>query len=890
MPAVASIVITVDEKGAVTAINNTVNAMKQVGDQVDHLGPPILNFGDKHKQVFNGVEGDYRRAHDAAALFSRMTGAELPRQLTTFLAKSSTIGPILSTAFNGAVILAFASTIVNLLEKIPDLTDALYDMGGGLKYSTDQAVTANKTFLEQSDRLEKLREQYRLMGLQGIPLFTENQKTANEQLDAAKNKMAEAQKELDAYNAKLKTSGTQVEQWAKQMGGSVLPDAADQMRGQDQHLVDLQNHLIGASNDVKVLQQTSKNAGKTLSDEFSKQHTQGLQETAQMLQEALNKIQAIDSATASLGLSPLDAINQKEKQTTAALTRELELYGDLPGVADRVEKAQTDITNAAARERSQIYEKEHDEKMGRMFDQNEEDARFEKERIDRMQHAEIETSNVEREAAIAMLPPWQRSYAEVANAAEQMQQRIEELHRKGELTDEQFARMTAANATEEFAHMRDQVASDLEDAFDDLTSGRLGDRVKKLFKDIVFQMIATWVVGMGAIKQATAGTMTGAGAGVGSGGGILGSLGGIFGIGSSGGSGAGGIATPPFVPSGPAFPGFAGIPLGNTELSPGTGVYASTVGALGLPIGMGLGIPGTLGTPMKPGGAASPIAGLLAKLFPRGAGGIFGGQISQTDLAALGIGLGAYGMSSLLSGRGNTAVGVLSTIGGGAAIGTSILPGVGTLIGGIIGGIASLFGWLFGRGKVDKQRKALETQLEQQLKLLTDSYDLHKTDYSTAMADAEQLRTQYEQAQDQVKKGANMQQYVGQWVDQTEKHFNDFESERMKRSETITNLALPEFASGGFTPSYLPGGRMPAILHPDEAILNSQGRRAIGDQTIAAANKGGKPETPHVSIGPISITINPTPGMDERGIADAVIRRLRQAFGDRGLSFGGVMG
>jgi hypothetical protein len=492
----------VDEKGAVSALNNVKN-------QVEQLGPPILNFGQKQNQVFRDAEnqvqnfgqahaqtfgrmsGDYTRTRESAMLLTSELGIAMPRALQRVLAESTLIAPALSAAFNVIAIAGFVQLAGVAATKIEELVQWITKWDETSKSIMDSTKEMNSQTLKMEDHAEKLHEAYRLIGLEGPAKIAEEQKIANEKIIDAQNAVSGLLKQYDNLLKKSKETTTVT----RMLGNGEFsetpgqPTAAAEKAKSD--MLALDPLLQNARTHVKDLQNELPGLGKELSVAFSKEKRQGLDETNQMLQEALNKIQAIDAATATLGLSPLDAINQKERTATADLTRQLELYGDMPGVADRAAKAQTNITNAAARERAQIYEKEHNDQMGRMFDQNEEDARLERERIDRMQRAEIETSNIEREAAVAMLPPWQRSYAEVANAAEQMQQRIEELHRRGELTDEQYARQTAANATEEFAHMRDQVATDLEGAFDDLTSGKLGDRIKKMMKDMVFQMIAT---------------------------------------------------------------------------------------------------------------------------------------------------------------------------------------------------------------------------------------------------------------------------------------------------------------------------------------------------------------------------------------------------------------
>ncbi|MBZ5697908.1 MAG: hypothetical protein LAN18_05115 [Acidobacteriia bacterium] len=963
MAAVAQIVIQVDEKGAVTAINSVKNQMAQLGPAVqtlsnnfDQLGPPILNFGKQHKQVFNGVESDYMRGREAAMLLAETTGVQVPRALQKVLAQSTLIGPALQVAFNASVILAAGIAAVSAAQNLGNWIQSLRNYGQDMKVVFQDVLASQTTlrgklnFAEISDQLSDLERQQRkyrdvlgetetvMGGLTAKVLgFTEAGAYARDRLEQLGPQIAALRKQQELLRAEqMHTEPIEIMKLSNQavlagaQGYRQIALAAQGAR----NVIALEETNIGMSAKLAAAQREQITA-----DEFAKRKALAVQYGA--------ALRAIENQTAQIGAGPLAQIALKASAEIATFNDKLKVGGLSPQDVEQIEKQksaiivrqdaetleqtrkmrieegqallQADAETATGRAKieadhlvrmQQITQEEIDMSRGvegakltltgkRIAEQE----RLEFELAEFQRRNAEETRQIEEQAAVDILPPWQRAYAQIAVAAEQEQRKIDEAFKRSEISADDWARRTTANATEQFAHMRDQLASDLEGAFDDLVSGNLGKRVKKMFEDMVFQMIATWLLGMNTIKQATQGVFSGIGAPAAGGGGILGTLGGILGIGSPGGSGAGGITTPPFFP-GPAFftPGsnasggiFSGLPAlsAGTELSPGTGVYASTVGALGLPIGIGLGLPGTISTPSKAGAAAAnagPLAGMLAKLFPHGT---IGGKNIGAALGMLGVTLGVDGFMRLLSGQGGVGS-AIETIGGAALTGFAIGGPVGAVVGGIVGAIGAFFGWLFGSDKVKKQREQLQTQLEQQLKLLTDSYDLHKTDYSTAISDAEQLRTQFEQAQDQVKKGGDMQKYVGQWVDQAEKHINDFETERVRRSEVMANLPLPEFAAGGFTPGYLPAGAMPALLHPNEAILNPQGRHAIGDQVIRDANAGtlsaheaaADRQTHRIEIG--GITINAAPGMDEQAVAQAVIRRIRQLFGDRGLNFGGV--
>src|SRR5262249_4375864 len=107
-----------------------------------------------------------------------------------------------------------------------------------------------------------------------------------------------------------------------------------------------------------------------------------------------------------------------------------------------------------------------------------------------------ELVDMETEASLATLAPWQRSYAQIEADAEKRVREIEAVVAKDKSFEAQGAQEIALVWQKAFAQMRDQLANDLESLFDDITSGNIGQRFKKMFEDLVFRMVATWILGM----------------------------------------------------------------------------------------------------------------------------------------------------------------------------------------------------------------------------------------------------------------------------------------------------------------------------------------------------------------------------------------------------------
>jgi len=513
------------------------------------------------------------------------------------------------------------------------------------------------------------------------------------------------------------------------------------------------------------------------------------------------------------------------------------IFSKEPMLAAQAAAAVAAIHDEASRKRIKLLTDEADKRF-KIEDEEqlreEEDARQHAEKLRRM---EDETINIERQAAIAIAPPWARANATIIADYQARMDKIREMQKTGDLDSEHAARQAAAAWTDAFAKMRDKLAGDLETLFDNITSGNIGKFFLTQFKHLVFEMVATWILGMQQMRGASQQSM-------GSGGGILGAIfGGIFGGGGGGGGGGGqgGIGNIPGVitnfggggngdfggetgMSGPAFPGLAGIALSagmgggpGTTLPSGAGGAGGAIGALG-----------------------GPLAGFMAKIFSHGAG-----PISGAGLAALGIGL-----LSMSVGKGGV-LGALGGAAGGALLGFSI----GGPIGAIIGGIAGLIGGLLHHG-TKKARLAIEEDIKRKAATIEDSYNLFQSDWTSSRDALEQLRQQGVDALKQagVKDIARSRVgHVDQWIDKAEKEIDLTQAERNRRAALTFGPA--QFRLGGFVgpnlgapaPAWFAGtamhfaygGAVPAMLHEGEYVMRPEAVARWGRGRLDRMNSGG---------------------------------------------------
>ncbi len=409
----------------------------------------------------------------------------------------------------------------------------------------------------------------------------------------------------------------------------------------------------------------------------------------------------------------------------------------------------------------------------------------------------------------------------------------------------------------------------MQSLFDAITTGNIGQYFLKKFEAMVFQMVATWIVGMQKMQSSSQSAM-------GSGGGILGAIFGALGLGglSGGASAQGGLSGLPGVITNATGGGADAIPIagagtlqdlgllsgipgfstGGSKSSSGdlvSGAGGLSLAGIGLSAGGGLGAPGTTlpagAGPVGLGGGlgAGGIGGLISKLFPNA------GEISPLKLMA-GIGLlgATFGGGGVLNGLGGALGGFLA----GGEIGALFGP-AGVAIGAVIGAIAGFLGGFF-QTSTRKARLAIEADIKKQAQAVEDSYNTFQMDAPTSLSQLEALRTQ---GVDALKKAGvkdisrSRVGHVDQWIDKAEKDINATQAERDVRTAMVFGPA--EFRTGGFVapgaggamPAWFAasamrfagGGGVPAILHPGEFVMRPEAVTRFGAAKFASMNAGG---------------------------------------------------
>jgi gas vesicle protein len=854
MAGTATIMIDVDDSGAISSFRQMSSEGAKIGPSLSAAAPAL----DK-------VNSSTKQARESAALLGEQLGVNIPRGLRSILAENSAIAPALQAAFSGAVVAGFIGIVKEAVDQLTGFSAGLDAIKKQSEALLDSVGQANKTLIDPktlgqvnaqilgtTKQIEDLNQQLGLTGdslgdalTRGLTKYSAANSILLEQLDSAKASLNEEY----ALQAKLTAEQTLTEP---------LELLKTQNAAREAGLVGIEAITTAANDQIAVVRKQI-----AITNALSAALT------------AQTGIPINNAKANALAYSQIDAIKAKEK---ADSTKYLQEEGDatrqmvnaavnsaLEGQALLDAQRQEDVQqNKTALDRKLIDVDNYIERNVAINEKYYNDSK----KLAIQQANDI--LNAQEAAAVAMVPPWERSYAQIEVDYEQQMRKIEQELKQGVIDQWQAADLTAAAWQMSFAKTRDQLASDMEGFFDDLTSGNIGQRFKKMFEDLVFQMVATWIVGMNQMKSASQVSMGGGG------GGILGTIfGGIFG----GGGGPGG--TPPFL--GGLFGGagggvpnvgiddlvglgaLSGLPTFGASQSGDSGGALSTITGIGLSAGQGVGLGGIVlpsgSATGSAGGPAAGIVGLLAKIFPNGLS-IGGLNIPGSLLATGGLALAINGIQ-----RGGV-LGALEGAGGGALAGFSIGGPIGAAIGAVVGALASIIKGLFGPHTGDTARIQVMEPLLASIKTITDSYDVFQTDYNTGVSELEALRTNALAALKKIggKQVSGNSAATNQRVDAAEQHLKDTEAERQRRSQI--DFGAPQFHEGGFVHSGLSGfapssfragaltfhsgGDVPAVLQSGEFVFQRSAVNRLGLSNLQRMNSGaGGGDTVHLSVNTI---------------------------------------
>ena len=305
-------------------------------------------------------------------------------------------------------------------------------------------------------------------------------------------------------------------------------------------------------------------------------------------------------------------------------------------------------------------------------------------------------------------------------------------------------------------------------------------------------------------------------------------------------------------------------------------------GILGTIFGGGGGLGGIFGGGTGPGGTPPfnpSVPATSSRLISAGAGvGVarFSGAQASMPTAAAGsaTGIAAQQASFALLGLDPISLAISAAI----ALGLFGLKSAkeGNVVGAAILGPAGILFAIFRRGKIRRRAAAAEEAFSAQLIEVVKEYKRFQLDFQSAIEGVDQLWAQFQQAAPQQfgKYGRRAVRNIAPFVAAIHGRINEIQAARDARLLLSAGSLIPEFSHGGLVPS---------LLHPGEFVIRREAVQQAGVQNLERINRG---EAPAGNVN-INITINPSPGMDERTVGEMAARAIARRFRNRGLQFGG---
>jgi gas vesicle protein len=881
MATVAQIVISMDEKGAVASLNN----LKATASGID---PALQKVGQRGNVMFTEMSKSTEKARESAMLFAETTGVHLPRALAKVLAHSSMIGPALNAAFSISAAVAFAAFLVDVASRIGEFTSKISSAGQDMKVfeeavtKTSRAMQGPQTFtemaarvLETTKRIEELRQATGRTGdllpglLVPVRRLGAEFRYSSDQLERLEKDLPGLQDQLDqlADRAKrtdpvtiLKLQNQTRLEGLKGIAQSNEAEVLNTQVIQREVLLRTKLEVIGQAEitlehakAATARRELERNLTNQLRDLHAQAGNAELSGIVLLNAQQMQDVKKTHDALEQLGLQGVQLEEEFQKQKTEIDAKytalRLNLIRDEAGKGmQAVLQAQAARVDGVDRIAIETHAKElaiaEDERRifgisdGQLTAQREAASSDMNNKLLDLarQRAEDETQ-IEIEAAIAMLPSWRRADAQLVADVEARIKKIRDMEAKDNTFRVQGEREVSAIIQKEWHDRVESMANQLEGLYNEITTGGIGQFFLQRFKHMLFEMVASWIVGMRQMRAASQQQM-------GSGGGILGAIFGSLGLGGIFGGGGGG--------GGGGQSGVSGIPGVITNLFGGRGSGEGALAGGGessssSPMGI------SAGGGFTAGGILPAGAGPAGSLFGGGLPGIAGGG----GLAGM-AGLGLLAMSFRRGG----VLGALGGAAGGALMGFLYGGPIGAIIGGIIGLIMGIAG-----KSTKKARLAIEADIKAKSQAVEDSYNLFQSDWTSSRTALEALRQQGVDALKQagVKDIARSRVgHVDQWIDKAEKEIDRTQAERNRRA--ALTFGPPEFRVGGLVgpgfgaapPAWFAahamhfsgGGAVPAILHEGEFVMRPEAVSRIGPGKLASMNSGGG------SGGDIHVTIN----------------------------------
>jgi hypothetical protein len=301
-------------------------AIQQLNSELALTAPVALGAGTQIEQSMQKSTRSIMEARHAAMLLGEETGVRLPRALSSVLARSETIGPMLNAAFGTIAVIAFAQLAVVAGEKLSEFIAKIFIFTEAEKTVSEQLIKDNTKIFSLYQQIGAQEKANALIGLSALDaaklkaqwnqadqvLLKANLATEQQKLATLNQERIELEKQFEIATAT--TAGVEA--------GAGL-DLTKQMKKNELAIQSTSSSLAVLREQLQLTQAKGVGAGKTEDVDAAAAASAAWKEANQKMVQSFKDRDAIQKEAGQA----LAAVSNEELQTMlVAGKRETESY------------------------------------------------------------------------------------------------------------------------------------------------------------------------------------------------------------------------------------------------------------------------------------------------------------------------------------------------------------------------------------------------------------------------------------------------------------------------------------------------------------------------------------------------------------------------------------
>ena len=219
-------------------------AIKELGAQLKDLkrtDDETARSADGMASSFMRASGSMREARGSARLLSQDLGVGLNRELASTLARSATLGPILSAAFPIVAAIGFYEVLKNGAEQLSTLISDTFIYTAAQKAAYESLVAGNKELAKSVEHTKTLKDEFELIGVTGIAKDTILLERLSDKIDETKEKQRTAEAVISKSRDPILGGGVSAAAVEKAKGD--LLEATAQLKEHEQEQYNIEKEI-----------------------------------------------------------------------------------------------------------------------------------------------------------------------------------------------------------------------------------------------------------------------------------------------------------------------------------------------------------------------------------------------------------------------------------------------------------------------------------------------------------------------------------------------------------------------------------------------------------------------------------------------------------------------